>query len=523
MTLSSSSPSSSVADAGAGASAGAPAVVQELRALFGLFDVNGDGAITAAEVEQVLSAFGGIIAAEEAAALRELIAAEGAVSRAAFLHWAQQQPGLEVHQILRDLFQLIDTDASGCLSRDELAVMLSLLQGQEDGGAVSAELLLQRLDADGNGEISCEEFLALIGDGSGLTVSLADLKRLKKTLVQLTSTARLAAVGLVEVDCDLGAGKAGAGSGIELLKGAVQRQQELRRLSEGLIQEIEAQQRPTARAADHGDGTATPHARHIETIAQVMADAAELVTATLTQGRFPIVLAGDHSTAAATIAGIRRAYPEDRLGVIWIDAHADIHSPFTTPSGNMHGMPLAIAAAHDNLPEAINDPDVVTRQLWQQLQGLSGAAQPALDLGDLIYIAVRDTEPAEQVTLASFSIPVISTEQVRREGAEAAARGCLEHLAAVDRIYVSFDVDALDSTICKGTGTPVPGGLWADEAQTILRRLLADPRVCCWEICEINPHLDDLNTLAEVSLGIFQGGLETLAERFTQAGVVHAG
>ena len=326
-------------------------------------------------------------------------------------------------------------------------------------------------------------------------------------LGQITSTAHLAAVGLVEVDCDLGAGTAGAGSGIELLRGAVQPEQD-------------PSARVSARGWEVGAGTATPHARHIEAITQVMADAADLVAFTLQQGLFPIVLAGDHSTAAATIAGIRRAHPSDRLGVIWIDAHADIHSPFTTPSGNMHGMPLAIAAAHDNLPEAINDPDTITRQLWRQLQELGGGQGPALDLGDLIYIAVRDTEPAEDATLASHAIPVVRTEQVRREGPDAAARRCLDYLAAVDRIYVSFDVDALDSSICKGTGTPVPGGLWADEAEAILRCLLDDPRVCCWEICEINPHLDTLNTLAEVSLRIFNSGLEQLAERLTAPGGV---
>jgi arginase family enzyme len=170
---------------------------------------------------------------------------------------------------------------------------------------------------------------------------------------------------------------------------------------------------------------------------------------------------------ADAAAGIRRARPSDRLGVIWIDAHADIHSPFTTPSGNMHGMPLAIAAAHDNLPEAINDPDTITRQFWRQLQELGGSQGPALDLGDLIYIAVRDTEPAEDATLASHAIPVVRTEQVRRDGPDAAA-----------------------------------------------------PRVCCWEICEINPHLDTLNTLAEVSLRIFNSGLEQLAERLTAPGGV---
>ena len=484
---------------------------QEISSLFSLFDLNADGEITPEEVEQVLIAFRGILAPEEAVALRKLVNDQGVVSQALFMQWATQLPGLETEQILRDLFALIDRDASGSLSRDELAVMLSLLQPSSNSSTPNSEALLHRLDRDGNGQISCDEFLALIRSETRLHLSLADLKRLKKNLVQLTSTARLAGVGLVEVDCDLGAGTAGAGAGIELLKGAVQRQQDLRRLAA----------RATARASEAG--SATPHARHIEAITRVMGDAADLVAAALTQGLFPIVLAGDHSTAAATIAGIRRAHPSERLGVIWIDAHADIHSPFTTPSGNMHGMPLAIATAHDNLPETINDPDDVTRQLWRQLQELGGSQGPALDLGDLIYIAVRDTEPAEEVTLVSKSIPVIRTEQVRREGPDAAARRCLEYLAEVDRIYVSFDVDALDSTICKGTGTPVPGGLWPDEAEAILRRLLADPRVCCWEICEINPHLDTLNTLAEVSLGIFNGGLEELAERLSTPGVGDAG
>ena len=484
---------------------------QEISSLFALFDLNADGEITPEEVEQVLIAFRGILAPEEAVALRKLVNDQGVVSQALFMQWATQLPGLETEQILRDLFALIDRDASGSLSRDELAVMLSLLQPSSNSSTPNSEALLHRLDRDGNGQISCDEFLALIRSETGLHLSLADLKRLKKNLVQLTSTARLAGVGLVEVDCDLGAGTAGAGAGIELLKGAVQRQQDLRRLAA----------RATARASEAG--SATPHARHIEAITRVMGDAADLVAAALTQGLFPIVLAGDHSTAAATIAGIRRAHPSERLGVIWIDAHADIHSPFTTPSGNMHGMPLAIATAHDNLQETINDPDDVTRQLWRQLQELGGSQGPALDLGDLIYIAVRDTEPAEDVTLVSKSIPVIRTEQVRREGPDAAARRCLEYLADVDRIYVSFDVDALDSTICKGTGTPVPGGLWPDEAEAILRRLLADPRVCCWEICEINPHLDTLNTLAEVSLGIFNGGLEELAERLSTPGVGDAG
>jgi arginase len=435
------------------------------------------------------------------------------------LDWAKKQPGLETYQLLRDLFQLVDTDGSGWLSHDELSTMVSLLVTPE--ASVDTQKLLVQLDRDGNAQISLDEFLTLLEGNDRLNCSLADLKRLKKNLVQLSSTARLEGISLVEVDCDLGAGKPGAGAGIELLKNAAKHQQDLRNISESLIAEIRAGQTQSANAATAGKST-TPHARHIRTIAEVMHDAAELVCSTLQQGSFPLVLAGDHSTAASTIAGIRRAHPQSRLGVIWIDAHADIHSPFTTPSGNMHGMPLAIACRHDNLSEAINDPDTITRQLWMDLQDLHGQESEAISFHDLIYVGVRDTEAAEDVTLATHTIPVISTEQVRRDGAIQAANRCLSHLADVDLIYVSFDVDAMDSTICKGTGTPVPGGLWAHEAVLLLRTLLSDPRVCCWEICEINPYLDELNTLAEVSLGIFRAGLEVLGQRFSTSPSSHA-
>jgi arginase family enzyme len=103
---------------------------------------------------------------------------------------------------------------------------------------------------------------------------------------------------------------------------------------------------------------------------------------------------------------------------------------------------------------------------------------------------------------------------VRRHGPEQAAARCLDHLRDCELIYVSFDVDSMDATVCVGTGTPVHGGLWADEAIRINQALLGDPRVCCWEICEINPHLDTLDSLAEVSLGVYQAVLEVLEQRF---------
>jgi len=498
-----------------------PQLMNELSSLYAQFDVNGDGSITAQEVEQVLTSMATVIATEEADALRQLLHEQHCIRRDDFLQWAQQQPQLGRHQLLRDLFDLVDADHNGWLSQKELDSMMRMLCSAHS--PQDAQRLAAQLDRNGDAQISANEFLDLLDEPLALSCSLADLKRLKKNLVQVQSAARLDGVTLVEVDCDLGAGIPGAGSGIELLKNAVQRQHDLSQLSEGLIAEIHDELSPSAQTDDNNATITTPHARHIETIAKVMQDAADLVAKTLKQGRFPLVLAGDHSTAASTIAGIRWAHPEKRLGVIWIDAHADIHSPFTTPSGNMHGMPLAIAAQHDNLPEAINNPDATTRSLWSSLQQLHGSASPAISLRDLIYVGVRDTETAEDITLAKHAIPVISTADVRRDGASQTAKRCLTHLSDVDLIYVSLDVDSMDSTICKGTGTPVPNGLWAHEVMLLIKTLLTDPRVCCWEICEINPHLDVLNTLAEVSLSVYRAGIEVLAERFAPTPATHAG
>jgi arginase len=253
-------------------------------------------------------------------------------------------------------------------------------------------------------------------------------------------------------------------------------------------------------------------AKYIDKLEQVLARTADTVAETLQRGAFPVVLGGDHSTAAGTIAGVKKAFPDRRIGVVWIDAHADIHSPYTTPSGNMHGMPVAIASSTDNLEKRCNDPSEETIAHWERCKAL-GVPGPNIRLDDLVYVAVRDTEKPEDHLIATHPIPNFRTDDVRTFGPAAIAEKCLAKLQGVDLIYVTFDVDSMDSAISMGTGTPVPHGLTVAEARIINETLCKDPRVCCWEMCEINPVLDTLNTMAETSLGIFEAVVDVISAR----------
>jgi len=227
------------------------------------------------------------------------------------------------------------------------------------------------------------------------------------------------------------------------------------------------------------------------------------VSDTLKNNFFPVVLSGDHATAGATIAGIRMAKPKSKLGVIWIDAHADLHTPYTTPSGNMHGMPMAISLNEDNIEEKINDIDFETIELWEMLKGVGDVA-PKLEYRDLIYLTLRDFEEQESALIKSNRVKVVSTNEIRKTGITKLCRELLKYLSHCDKIYISFDVDSLDPTVSRGTGTPVKGGLNAREAADLILEFLQNERICCLEFTEINPTLDSENVMAETVFEILQ-------------------
>ena len=233
---------------------------------------------------------------------------------------------------------------------------------------------------------------------------------------------------------------------------------------------------------------------------------------TILDDYFPLVIAGDHSTAYGTIAGICKAYPKKRLGVIWIDAHADIHTPYTTQTGNMHGMPLAMACGIDNLECKVNDPRGETVEYWEQIKNV-GIPGPKLMPEDIVYIAVRDLEKPENYLVNKYNINFIETEEVKKLGPVVMAQRALDMLSHCDLIYISLDVDAIDSRVSAGTGTPVPNGLTVEEAKALNVALARDPRVCAWEIVEINPTLDTENRMAESALVIMEATAHSIVNR----------
>lgn len=260
------------------------------------------------------------------------------------------------------------------------------------------------------------------------------------------------------------------------------------------------------------DGAEHAHAKFIDGVLIMEERVCLEVYETLLDERFPLIMAGDHSTAYGTIAGIKKAHPKTRLGVIWIDAHADIHTPYTTPSGNMHGMPVAMACDIDNLECKINDVKSETVEYWEQIKnvGIPGAKT---NPDDFVYVAVRDLEKPENYLINKYGMGFITTEEVKKMGPESAAREALKMLDHCDIIYVSFDVDSIDSRFSTGTGTPVPNGLTVEEAKIFNQELARDPKVCAWEIVEVNPTLDTENRTAESAFEIVEATAKSIASR----------
>ncbi|WP_102125880.1 arginase [Deinococcus planocerae] len=208
--------------------------------------------------------------------------------------------------------------------------------------------------------------------------------------------------------------------------------------------------------------------------------------AALPEDTFPVTLGGDHSVSMGTVTGnaLRGGRGGERTGVLWVDAHTDYNTPQTSPSGNIHGMPVA------HLTGA-GDP---------RLAGLGGGWHVRPE--DIVMVGIRSVDARERELLRGAGIKAYTMKDVDQLGITRVTEETLERLSGVSRLHVSFDADALDPAVAPGVGTPVPGGLTYREGHLLMELLSESGRVTSLDIVEVNPVLDTRNQTAEVMVGM---------------------
>ena len=244
-------------------------------------------------------------------------------------------------------------------------------------------------------------------------------------------------------------------------------------------------------------------AKRINFVAEQCERVCDVTSMVLRQQHFPLVISGDHSSALGTLAGITHAHPGKTVAAIWIDAHADLHTPLSSPSGNIHGMPLAAALGLDNEKYGVNTIDEATKKSWDQIKALGGD-HPKIKPEHLLYFGLRSTEEAEDNVIEDLGIRTYAVHEIRYRSMAVCLQEAIESLKEVDLIYITFDVDSMDcDLISKGTGTPISKGFDPAEIKQLIQGFISTEKVVCLEVCEINPLLDEKgNKMAETAFEI---------------------
>ncbi len=227
------------------------------------------------------------------------------------------------------------------------------------------------------------------------------------------------------------------------------------------------------------------HLRNLQDVIEANLALAEKVHEVLTQGQFPLVLGGDHSIAIGTLAGLADRY--ENLGVIWYDAHADLNTEETSPTGNIHGMPLAVSLGlgHDDL---VN------------IRSFSPKIKPE----NVIIIGARSVDPGERELIKEKGIKVFSMHEIDKLGMTEVMNQAISYLRErkVDGVHLSLDLDGLDPLYTPGVGTPVPGGINYRESHLAMEMLYSSGLITSAEFVEVNPILDEKNKTADVAVGL---------------------
>jgi arginase len=285
-------------------------------------------------------------------------------------------------------------------------------------------------------------------------------------------------IALIGVPMDLGAGRRGVDMGPSALRLAGLAE-DLRALGHEVM-DLGNVNVPVPEVLEgtvlEGSGS---HARYLEPIRAACQEVSDRI-AGLEGDVFPIALGGDHSMSMGTVAGVKARGNGERIGLVWIDAHTDFNTPDTSPSGNVHGMPVASLVG-------LGDARLVN----------VGGAGAKVQAQDIVMIGIRSVDRGERDLLRGRGAHVYTMKEIDTLGMAQVAGLALEHLSHVDRIHVSFDADSLDPSVAPGVGTPVPGGLTYREAHLLMELLADSGKVGSLDLVEVNPVLDNGNTTAQ--------------------------
>lgn len=285
-------------------------------------------------------------------------------------------------------------------------------------------------------------------------------------------------LSIVGVAIDLGAGTPGVSLGPSAIRyaGVVERLENIGYdvMDQGDIVAIKP-------ASPHSEGT---NLKNLDEVTRVNTELCKKVSDIMAEGRFPLVLGGDHSIAIGTIAGILQH--KSNLGVIWFDAHGDINTDETSPSGNIHGMPVAVSLGlgHERLTAI-------------------GGTDKKLDAKKIVFVGCRDLDSGERKILKDLGITVFTMHEIDRLGmTEVINRAIAIASDGTDGIHVSFDLDSMDPLFVQGTGTRVPGGLTYRESHLALEMIALTDKVVSAEFVEVNPIIDNKNQTAKTAVAL---------------------
>jgi arginase len=221
--------------------------------------------------------------------------------------------------------------------------------------------------------------------------------------------------------------------------------------------------------------------RHLDAVRSVCEEVAGRAGAMVSEDLFPIFLGGDHSISIGTVSGVVRS--SGRTGVLWLDAHADYNTPETSPSGNIHGMPLGVLTGRGH-------PDLVS------IGGAGASVRPE----NVVILGLRSVDVQERGLLREAGVRVYTMKEIDAYGVASVVRRALKDLSDLERVHLSLDLDLVDPGIAPGVGTPVRGGLTYREAHLVMELINEAGIVTSLDVVEINPILDDRNETAELAV-----------------------